>query len=176
MQLAVSTVFTAGIISMKLAVPEVPRRKLKVNVFWKIVLPDVSLTAVTVNVPETVLAVVSTLMVRVVAWTWTAGASARSASRTVPNSAEVLDNFFFETPIPRTANLAFTLTWAKLVISEASQALTSSYLQLAKDRADRIGPFCLRRSLIRLWLLSSSGAGGCEKSAWHRVEPSRVIS
>ena len=66
MQLAVSTVFTAGIISIKLAVPEVPRRKLKVNVFWKIVLPDVSLTAVTVNVPETVLAVVSTLMVPVI--------------------------------------------------------------------------------------------------------------
>ena len=66
MQLAVSRVFTAGITSMKLAVPELGRMKLKVNVFWKIVWPDVSLTAVKVNVPDTVLAVVSTLMVPVI--------------------------------------------------------------------------------------------------------------
>ncbi len=63
MQLAVSSVFIAGINSMKLAVPELGRMKLKVNVFWKIVWPDVSLTEVTVKDPDTVFAVVSTLMV-----------------------------------------------------------------------------------------------------------------
>ena len=65
MQLAVRNVVTAGIINMKLAAPELGRMKPKVNVLWNIVLPDVLLTTVTVNDPDTVFAVVSTLTVPV---------------------------------------------------------------------------------------------------------------